>query len=62
MCVGLGVSNAKQAAEVAGFADGVIVGSAFVKRMLDAPDDAAGVEAVRALAGELAKGVRGQAN
>jgi tryptophan synthase alpha chain len=61
VCVGLGVSNAQQAAEVARFADGVIVGSAFVKGMLDAPDDAAGVEAVRALAGELAKGVRGQA-
>ena len=43
VCVGLGVSNAEQAAEVAGFADGVIVGSAFVKRMLDAPDDAAGL-------------------
>ncbi|MFD9395630.1 tryptophan synthase subunit alpha [Streptomyces sp. NPDC060000] len=61
VCVGLGVSDARQAAEVAGFADGVIVGSAFVKRMLDAPDDAAGVEAVRELAGELAKGVRRQA-
>lgn len=60
VCVGLGVSNAVQAAEVARFADGVIVGSAFVKRMLDAPDPAAGFEAVRALAGELAKGVRGQ--
>ncbi len=60
VCVGLGVSNPAQAAEVARFADGVIVGSAFVKRMLDAPDDAAGVEAVRDLAGELAKGVRGQ--
>ncbi|AWW40077.1 MULTISPECIES: tryptophan synthase subunit alpha [Streptomyces] len=61
VCVGLGVSDAAQAAEVAGFADGVIVGSAFVKRMLDAPDHPAGVEAVRALAGELAAGVRGQA-
>jgi tryptophan synthase alpha chain len=61
VCVGLGVSDAAQAAEVAGFADGVIVGTAFVKRVLDAPDDAAGIEAVRALAGELAKGVRGQA-
>ncbi len=61
VCVGLGVSNAAQAAEVAGFADGVIVGSAFVKRMLDAPDAAAGVEGVRALAADLAKGVRGQA-
>ncbi|MEU1164911.1 tryptophan synthase subunit alpha [Streptomyces sp. NPDC005921] len=61
VCVGLGVSDATQAAEVAGFADGVIVGSAFVKRMLDAPDHAAGVAAVRELAGDLAKGVRGQA-
>ncbi|MEW2132744.1 tryptophan synthase subunit alpha [Streptomyces sp. NPDC005435] len=59
VCVGLGVSNAAQAAEVAGFADGVIVGSAFVKRLLDAPDEAAGIEAVRALAADLAKGVRG---
>ncbi|MET8826765.1 tryptophan synthase subunit alpha [Streptomyces sp. NPDC004610] len=60
VCVGLGVSNATQAAEVAGFADGVIVGSAFVKRMLDAPDHSAGIATVRDLAGELAKGVRGQ--
>ncbi|MEV4975821.1 tryptophan synthase subunit alpha [Streptomyces scopuliridis] len=58
VCVGLGVSNAEQAAEVAGFADGVIVGSAFVKRMLDAADEVAGLAAVRALAGELAEGVR----
>ncbi|MFJ8000736.1 tryptophan synthase subunit alpha [Streptomyces sp. NPDC096310] len=58
VCVGLGVSNAEHAAEVAGFADGVIVGSAFVKRMLDAPDAAAGLVAVRELAGELAEGVR----
>ncbi|MEW1724100.1 tryptophan synthase subunit alpha [Streptomyces sp. NPDC093109] len=58
VCVGLGVSNAEQAAEVAAFADGVIVGSAFVKRMLDAPDEAAGLAAVRELAGELAVGVR----
>ncbi|NEE29883.1 tryptophan synthase subunit alpha, partial [Streptomyces sp. SID7982] len=49
---------AAQAAEVAGFADGVIVGSAFVKAMLDAPDEAAGLAAVRSLAGELAEGVR----
>ncbi|MEV6697635.1 tryptophan synthase subunit alpha [Streptomyces sp. NPDC051453] len=61
VCVGLGVSNAKQAAEVAGFADGVIVGSAFVKLMLDADDEAAGLAAVRALAADLADGVRVQA-
>ncbi|MCX4449687.1 tryptophan synthase subunit alpha [Streptomyces sp. NPDC087866] len=58
VCVGLGVSDAAQAAEVAGFADGVIVGSAFVKRMLDAPDEAAGLVAVRSLAADLAEGVR----
>ena len=58
VCVGLGVSNAAQAAEVAGYADGVIVGSALVRRLLDAPDEATGVAAVRALAAELATGVR----
>ncbi|MEU1282541.1 tryptophan synthase subunit alpha [Streptomyces sp. NPDC005805] len=58
VCVGLGVSNPDQAAEVAAFADGVIVGSAFVKRMLDADGDEAAVAAVRELAGELAAGVR----
>jgi tryptophan synthase alpha chain len=57
VCVGLGVSNADQAAQVAAFADGVIVGSAFVRRLLDAPDSA-GVTAVRELATELAAGVR----
>ncbi|MET9495285.1 tryptophan synthase subunit alpha [Streptomyces sp. NPDC006552] len=58
VCVGLGVSDADQAKEVAAFADGVIVGSAFVKRLLDAADEASGVAAVRALAAELAAGVR----
>ncbi|MFJ9408654.1 tryptophan synthase subunit alpha [Streptomyces sp. NPDC101393] len=59
VCVGLGVSNPEQAAEVAQFADGVIVGSAFVKRLLaDADDLEAGLAGVRALAGELADGVR----
>ncbi|MGW3246387.1 tryptophan synthase subunit alpha [Streptomyces sp. NPDC001070] len=58
VCVGLGVSNAAQAAEVAGFADGVIVGSAFVKRLLDAPDLEQGLAGVRELAADLAEGVR----
>ena len=56
--VGLGVRDGAQAAEVASFADGVIVGSAFVKRLLDAPDLAAGISGVRDLAGELAAGVQ----
>lgn len=58
VCVGLGVSNSAQATQVAQFADGVIVGSAFVERLLAAPDLDAGVEAVRTLASELARGVR----
>ena len=33
--IGVGVSNAEQAAEVAEVADGVIVGSALVRRLLD---------------------------
>jgi tryptophan synthase alpha chain len=58
VAVGLGVRDGNQAAEVAGFADGVIAGSAFVQRLLDAPDLAAGVTGVRDLAQELAAGVR----
>lgn len=57
VCVGLGVSTGEQAAQIAGFADGVIVGSALVRCLLDSPD-AAGVDAVHALAAELAEGVR----
>jgi len=60
VAVGLGVSTGAQAGQVASFADGVIVGSAFVKRLLDAPDLAAGRDAVSELAAELAAGVRGQ--
>lgn len=57
--VGLGVSNGDQAAEVASYADGVIVGSAFVRTLLDAGTDrAAGMAALRKLTGELAEGVR----
>jgi tryptophan synthase alpha chain len=56
--VGLGVSNGTQAAEVASYADGVIVGSAFVRRVLDAPDEATGAKEAAALAADLAAGVR----
>lgn len=59
IAVGLGVSTGAQAAEVAGFADGVIVGSAFVRCLLDAGDDEnAGLAAVSALTADLAAGVR----
>jgi tryptophan synthase alpha chain len=59
VCVGLGVSTGAQAAEVAAFADGVIVGSAFVRILLDAATPQAGEKALAALAAELADGVRG---
>ncbi|MGW3566221.1 tryptophan synthase subunit alpha [Streptomyces sp. NPDC000941] len=58
VCVGLGVSNARQAAEVAEYADGAIVGTAFVRRLMDAEDLETGFTGVRELAGELAQGVR----
>jgi tryptophan synthase alpha chain len=53
--VGLGVRNGVQAAEVAAFADGVIVGSAFVTAAAE------GQPAVRTLAADLAGGVRRRA-
>ncbi|HEX7188203.1 MAG TPA: tryptophan synthase subunit alpha [Actinomycetes bacterium] len=58
VCVGLGVSDGDQAAEVAAFADGVIVGSAFVRALLDAPTLPEGCRAVEELASDLADGVR----
>jgi tryptophan synthase alpha chain len=58
VCVGIGISNAAQAAQVAGFADGVIVESVLVKAILDAPDEAAGLAAIARLTAELADGVR----
>ena len=58
VAVGLGVRDGTQAAQVAEFADGVIVGSAFVRCLLDAPDEQAGVDAAGRLAADLARGVR----
>ena len=62
--VGLGVANGAQAAEVAEFADGVIVGSALVQTLLDAedagrPDD---LTALHCVVADLADGVRGHAH
>lgn len=57
--VGLGVSNGDQAAEIAKFADGVIVGSAFVRALQQHPDDLkAGLQALSAVVEDLAVGVR----
>lgn len=56
--VGLGVSTREQAKSLAAYADGVIVGSAFIKLLLDAPSEQEGLDAISHLAKELALGVR----
>lgn len=57
VAVGLGVSSGSQAAAISRYADGVIVGSAFVRAA-----NAGGSAAVAELAHELAQGVRGAAS
>jgi tryptophan synthase alpha chain len=58
VAVGLGVSTGSQAAQVAAFADGVIVGSAFVRRLAAGVAGAGGVAGVRDLTTELSAAVR----
>ena len=57
VAVGLGVSTATQAHEVAQFADGVIVGSAFVKAILDQPNLGKAITAVVQISKDFARGV-----
>lgn len=59
VCVGLGVSTGEQAAEVARYADGVIVGSALVRTVIDGVDSPDALAGLRAKVAELAAGVRG---
>jgi tryptophan synthase alpha chain len=58
VCVGLGVSTRAQAKDVAAYADGVIVGSAFIKLILEADSEQEGLDKISELAKELALGVR----
>lgn len=58
VCVGLGVSRPEQAAQVGAYADGVIVGSALVRALLEADDERSGAAAVAQVAAGLARGVR----
>ncbi len=58
VCVGLGVSRPEQAKEIGRYADGVIVGSAFVRALAQGADAATGVQAVGEVARGLAEGVR----
>lgn len=57
VCVGLGVSTAEQAREIGRYADGVIVGSALVKTLLDT-DPERGLAALAEATKELSDGVR----
>jgi len=58
VCVGLGVSNGEQAAQVGAYADGVIVGSAFVRALIENEGDpAAARTALAAVADDLRAGV-----
>jgi tryptophan synthase alpha chain len=58
VAVGLGVSTREQAKGVAAYADGVIVGSAFVNKVLENPDFNQALTEITALAKELSQGVR----
>ncbi len=55
VAVGLGVSTPEQAKEVAKFADGVIVGSAFIKLILQTNDLSKSIGAIGQLAKDLAR-------
>ncbi len=56
VCVGLGVSNEAQAHQIGSYADGVIVGSAFVRPLLEEDYDQA-LEKIAQLAREMRRGL-----
>jgi len=57
IAVGLGVSTPEQAHEVAQYADGVIVGSAFIRLLQESQSPEEGILQVRKLAQELSRGL-----
>ena len=57
IAVGLGVSTPEQARDVARYADGVIVGSAFLNAVTNAPSFEDGLKAVTKLASDLKAGI-----
>lgn len=54
LVMGVGISTPHQAASLAGEVDGIIVGSALVRRVLEAPDAPSATAAVRTAVTELA--------
>ena len=58
IAVGLGVSTPEQVREVAQYADGVIVGSAFIRLLQESQSLEEGIARVRELAQNLSKGLQ----
>lgn len=63
VAVGFGVKTAEKAAEIAGFADAVVIGSALIERLVSALDQSGGrmdnvIKSVLSLARDLAGAVR----
>ncbi|MFP7696157.1 tryptophan synthase subunit alpha [Trueperella sp. LYQ143] len=57
VCLGIGVSNADQARDVAQYADGVIVGSALVRTLIDHDGDTpTALDTIERIAAEIASG------
>ena len=59
LVLGVGISTPDQASEAGAVADGVIVGSALVRRVLEAEDPERAAEALGAAVDELAAAMRG---
>ncbi|WP_416971700.1 tryptophan synthase subunit alpha [Streptomyces sp. 4F14] len=55
VCAGIGISDSVHAARAARYADAVAVGTAFVRRLAEAPGEREGIEAVGGLARDLAR-------
>ena len=58
LVMGVGISTPAQASSLAGRADGIIVGSALVRRVLESSDDSAAIAEVGKAVGELAGALR----
>ncbi len=56
--VGFGVSTPSQASELAKYADGVIVGSALVKRCIESQSDVEAINSVSSLSREISEALR----
>lgn len=58
LVMGVGISTPDQARSLTGEADGIIVGSALVRRVLEAPDEPTAITEVRSAVADLAGALR----